>query len=185
MLFRSRQRPGELLHVDTKKLGRFSDVGHRIHGDYRRRTRGLGWEHVHVCVDDHTRLAYAEVLADERQETAVAFLRRAVRYFERFGITIQRVLTDNGSCYRAKRWYQTCQELGIRVKKTRPYRPQTNGKAERFIQTLLREWAYERPYKKSAHRRQRLRGWLRHYNEKRPHGSLGGQPPITRIQVQA
>lgn len=173
--------PGEMLHIDIKKLGRFWRAGHRVSGDRRRDSEGAGWESVHVCVDDYSRVAYAEVLADERQETAVAFLRRAVRYFERFGITIQRVLTDNGSCYRAKRWYQTCQELGIRVKKTRPYRPQTNGKAERFIQTLLREWAYVRAYVTSNERTAVLPIYLTHYNEHRNHGSVGNQPPITRM----
>ncbi len=144
--------PGELLHLDIKKLGRFWRAGHRMTGDRKQDSEGAGWEYVHVCVDDYSRVAYAEVLPDERKATAVAFLKRAVRWFSRFGITVKRVLTDNGSCYTSKLWHDTCHRLHICVKKTRPYRPQTNGKAERFIQTLLREWAYVRIYATSNER---------------------------------
>ena len=173
--------PGEMLHIDIKKLGRFWRAGHRLTGDRKQDSKGAGWEFVHVCIDDYSRLAYAEVLADERKDSAVAFLRRAVRWFAQFGITVKRVLTDNGSCYKSKLWCKTCAGLWIRVKKTRPYRPQTNGKAERFIQTLLREWAYARVYATSNERLAVLPIYLTHYNEHRNHGSLGNRPPITRM----
>lgn len=173
--------PGELLHIDIKKLGRFWRPGHRVTGDSSRDSAGAGWEFVHVCVDDYSRVAYAEVLPDERKESAVAFLRRAVRWFEQFGIRVKRVLTDNGSCYKSKLWHRTSEALGVRVKKTRPYRPQTNGKAERFIQTLMREWAYFRAYETSNERMAVLPDYLRHYNEHREHGSVNLKPPITRM----
>lgn len=173
--------PGEMLHIDIKKLGRFWRAGHRVTGNRKQDSEGAGWEYVHVCVDDYARVAYAEVLPDERKESAVAFVRRAVRWFAQFGITIKRVLTDNGSCYKSKLWHKTCAALGIRVKKTRPYRPQTNGKAERFIQTLLREWAYARVYVTSNERMAVLPIYLTHYNEHRDHGSLRNQPPISRM----
>ena len=173
-----RERPGELVHFDVKKLGRFGQIGHRIHGDRRRASRGIGWEFLHVAIDDKTRLAYAEVLADERGITAVGFLRRTVRWFARRGIRIERVLSDNGSCYISKRFRKTCAELGIKPKRTRAYRPQTNGKAERFIQTCLRRWAYARPYRTSMHRTHALPEWLRYYNTERPHRALGDQPPL-------
>lgn len=173
--------PGEMLHIDIKKLGRFWRPGHRVTGDPSQDSIGAGWEYVHVCVDDYSRVAYAEVLADERKESAVAFLKRAVEWFEQFGITVKRVLTDNGSCYKSKLWHGTSEALGIRVKKTRPYRPQTNGKAERFIQTLLREWAYFRVYRTSNERMAVLSKYLRHYNEHREHGSVNSKPPITRM----
>ena len=173
--------PGEMIHIDIKKLGRFWRAGHRVTGNRRQDSEGAGWEYVHVCVDDYSRVAYAEVLPDERKESATAFLHRAVRWFARFGITIKRVLTDNGSCYKSKLWHKTCAVLGIRVKKTRPYRPQTNGKAERFIQTLLREWAYARVYVTSNERMKVLPVYLTHYNEHRDHGSLRNQPPISRM----
>ena len=176
-----RDRPGELLHLDVKKLGRFSRVGHRIHGDKTTRDRGAGWEFVHVCVDDHSRVAYVEVLDNEKGLTATAFLRRAVRWFAKAGVRTERVLTDNGSCYRSRDFRSACEELGISPRRTRPYRPRTNGKAERFIQTMLREWAYARPYRTSTWRRRALAGWLRHYNRVRPHGSLCYQAPWTRI----
>ena len=173
--------PGEMIHIDIKKLGRFWRAGHRVTGNRRQDSEGAGWEYVHVCVDDYSRVAYAEVLPDERKESATAFLRRAVRWFARFGITIKRVLTDNGSCYKSKLWHKACDGLKIRVKKTRPYRPQTNGKAERFIQTLLREWAYARVYVTSNERMAVLPVYLTHYNEHRDHGSLRNQPPISRM----
>ncbi len=177
-----RARPGELVHLDTKKLGRFRRVGHRITGDRRRRHRRGGWEYAHVCVDDHSRLAYVEVLADERAETCVAFLRRAVRWLQRQGVRAERVLTDNGGGYVSHVFREACGELGVRHRRTRPYRPETNGKAERFIQTMLREWAYQRPYRTSNQRARQLPPWLRYYNRQRPHGALAGLPPICRIR---
>jgi len=178
-----RKLPGELLHLDTKKLGRFRRVGHRIHGDrHTPRSYGAGWEYLHVCVDDHSRLAYVEVLADERATTTKAFLCRAVRWLRQQGVCAQRVLTDNGSGYIAKDFAATCNELGLRHLRTRPYTPRTNGKAERFIQTLLREWAYARPYRTSNQRAKRLEPWLRYYNRVRPHSALNGLPPHSRIR---
>jgi transposase InsO family protein len=177
-----RQRPGELLHLDVKKLGRFRRVGHRITGDRTRSSRHAGWEFVHVCVDDHSRLAYVETLGDERGETTTAFLRRAVRWFRRQGIRIERVMTDNGSGYRAQVFADACHELALRHLRTRPYTPRTNGKAERFIQTMLREWAYARPYRTSNQRTRRLTPWLRYYNRQRPHSALRGLPPHSRIR---
>jgi transposase InsO family protein len=178
-----RERPGELLHLDTKKLGRFRRKGHRF-GERGRvhRSREAGWEYLHVCVDDHSRLAYVERLGDERAETSIAFLRRAVRWLRQQGIRPQRVMTDNGSGYRAHAFANTCRELGIRHLLTRPYTPRTNGKAERFIQTLLREWAYARPYRTSHQRTKRLAPWLRSYNRLRPHSALNGLPPQSRIR---
>ena len=175
-----RSRPGELLHVDVKKLGRIRGIGHRIHGDCARRARGVGWEFAHVCVDDYSRAAYVEVLADEKGPTAAGFLDRAVRWFAGLGVRVERVLSDNGGCYKAA-FDATCERLGIRHLRTRPYRPRTNGKAERFIQTLLREWAYAKPYTSSGWRCRALTTWLRYYNQVRPHGSLDSQPPMTRV----
>jgi transposase InsO family protein len=177
-----RQRPGELVHLDVKKLGRFRRVGHRITGDRRRPNARGGYEFVHICIDDHSRLAYAEVLADDKAATAVGFLRRAVRWLRQQGIRTERVLTDNGGCYVSHEFTGACQELGVKPRRTRPYRPETNGKAERFIQTLLREWAYQRPYRTSNQRRKRLRPWLRYYNRQRPHSALSGFPPHSRIR---
>ena len=177
-----RQRPGELLHLDVKKLGRFRRVGHRITGDRTRNSRRAGWEFMHVCIDDHSRLAYVETLADERGDTTTAFLRRAVRWFCRQGIRAERVMTDNGGGYRADSFQDACQELGLRHLRTRPYTPRTNGKAERFIQTMLREWAYARPYRTSNQRTKRLAPWLRYYNRERPHSALRGLPPHSRIR---
>jgi transposase InsO family protein len=175
-----RQRPGELIHIDIKKLGRFGTAGKRVIGN-RNASRGYGWECCHVCVDDATRLAYVEVLPDERGESAAAFLRRAVAWFAEQGVKVERVMTDNGSAYRSVIHAATCQELGIRHLRTRPYRPQTNGKAERFIQTMLREWAYGRLYGSSAERSSQLAGWLDRYNYRRKHGSLGHRPPVARL----
>jgi transposase InsO family protein len=177
-----RQRPGELLHLDTKKLGRFRRVGHRITGDRTRNSRRAGWDFLHVCIDDHSRLAYVEPLGDERPATTTAFLRRAVRWFRRQGIRTERVMTDNGNGYVAHAFAETCRELGIRHLRTRPHTPRTNGKAERFIQTLLREWAYARPYRTSNQRAKRLPAWLRYYNRQRSHSALGGLPPHSRIR---
>jgi transposase InsO family protein len=176
-----RARPGELLHVDIKKLGRIGRIGHRITGDRRRRVRGIGWEYVHVAIDDCSRLAYAEVLLDERGETVAAFLRRALTWFARRGVRIVRVLSDNGSGYRSRVVAAACRALEVAQRWTRPYRPQTNGKAERFIQTLLREWAYGRPYSSSLERQAALPRWLHYYNWHRRHGSLQGRPPISRV----
>jgi transposase InsO family protein len=175
-----RRRPGELVHVDVKRLGRFAAAGKRAVGR-RHASRGYGWEFVHVCVDDHSRLAFVEVHGDERGETAVGFLRRAVAWFAARGVRVERVMTDNGSPYVSGVHAAACRELGIRHLRTRPYRPRTNGKAERFIQTLLREWAYGRIYASSAERREQLPAWLTHYNFRRPHGSLGHRPPVTRL----
>jgi transposase InsO family protein len=175
-----RSRPGELIHVDVKKLGRFGVAGKRAIGN-RNGSRGYGWECCHVCVDDATRLAYVEVLPDERGETSSAFLRRAVAWFAERGVKVERVMTDNGSPYVSTIHAATCRELGIRHLRTRPYRPQTNGKAERFIQTMLREWAYGRLYGSSAERCLQLAGWLDRYNYHRKHGSLGHRPPVARL----
>ncbi len=175
-----RSRPGELIHIDVKKLGRFGVAGKRVVSN-RSSSRGYGWECCHVCVDDATRLAYVEVLPDERGETSCAFLRRAVAWFAERGVKVERVMTDNGSPYVSTVHAATCRELGIRHLRTRPYRPQTNGKAERFIQTMLREWAYGRLYGSSAERRHQLPGWLDRYNYRRKHGSLGHRPPVARL----
>jgi transposase InsO family protein len=173
------ERPyaGSLVHLDTKKLGRIGRVGHRITGDRTSRVRGIGWEFAHVAIDDASRLAFTEIARDERQETAVATLRRMVRWYAEHGVRIEQVMTDNGSAYRSKLFRRACDELGIQHLFTKPYRPQTNGKAERFIQTLLREWAYARPYTSSRRRTAKLDGWLRYYNRRRPHTALGYQSP--------
>ena len=176
-----RERPGELVHVDVKKLGRIGRPGHRVHGDRRTRSRGIGWEYVHVAVDDATRLAYVEVLEDEKAVTAVAFLRRAVAHFADYGIRVERVMTDNGSCYRSVVHALACRALGLRHLRTRPYRPRTNGKAERFIRTMLGGWAYGAIYQNSAQRRRALPAWLDFYNHRRPHGSLSRQAPLERL----
>jgi transposase InsO family protein len=175
-----RKRPGELIHVDVKKLGRFKVAGKRVVGD-RHSSRGYGWECCHVAIDDATRLAYVEVLPDEKGLTSAAFLRRAVAWFAERGVVVERVMTDNGSPYVSKLHAETCSELGLRHLRTRPYRPQTNGKAERFIQTMLREWAYGRLFGSSAERRRALAFWLDHYNYRRRHGSLGHRPPGSRL----
>jgi transposase InsO family protein len=182
-----RKRPGELIHVDIKKLGRILRPGHRVTGNRRDRYtdgRGYGvagWEFVHVCVDDATRLAYVEVLADERAVTAVGFLRRAIAWFGSMGVVVERVMSDNGSCYRSHVHASACQELGVRHLFTQPYRPRTNGKAERFIQTLQNRWAYGAIYANSAERTAALPGWLNHYNFRRGHGSLGHKAPAARL----
>ena len=182
-----RKRAGELIHVDVKKLGRILRPGHRVTGNRRDRFTDrsgygvAGWEFVHVCVDDATRLAYVEVLADERGPTAAGFLRRAIEWFRSMGITVERVMSDNGSCYRSHLHAQACRELGVKHLLTQPYRPRTNGKAERFIQTLQNRWAYGAIYANSAERTAALPGWLTHYNFKRRHGSLGHKPPATRL----
>ena len=176
-----RARPGELIHLDVKKLGRIKKIGKRIHGNRSVRSRGAGWEFVHVCIDDYSRVAYIEVLEDEKGTTAAGFLRRAVAWYAQIGVRVERALTDNGSCYLSGDYRAACDELGVTPKRTRPYRPRTNGKAERFIQTILREWAYAKAYRTSAWRNRALPMWLRHYNRVRPHGSLGFLAPMTRI----
>jgi transposase InsO family protein len=176
-----RETNGELVHLDVKKLARIQGIGHRITGDRSRQARGIGWEFVHVAIDDASRLAYAEVLDNERTARATAFLKRAIAWFSDRGVRVEGLLTDNGSCYRSHRFEKTCQRLRLRHLRTRPYRPRTNGKAERFIQTLLREWAYRRPYHSSAQRTQRLARYLHYYNHRRPHASLRKKPPATRL----
>ena len=174
-------QPGQLVHLDIKKLGGIGRIGHRITGDRRVRTRGIGWEFVHVGIDDCSRVAYAEVLPDERAVTVAAFLRRALTWFARRGVVVQRILTDNGSAYRSRLLAALCRARRLGQRFTRPYTPRTNGKAERFIQTLLREWAYAVAYVSSAHRTAALRRWLHYYNWHRHHSALNGQPPITRV----
>ncbi len=175
--------PGSLFHVDAKRFGRIESIGHRIHGNRRRRSRGVGWEVVFVCVDDHTRLAYAEVLPSENARYATAFFRRALRWFETLGIRCRRVLTDNAKCYAESEAFKTlCQDENVRQSFTRPYTPRTNGKAERFIQTLKRRWAYRHAYRTSAIRAASLRPWVKHYNHQRPHRSLGKRTPMDRLR---
>ena len=178
-----RRRPGELLHVDVKKLGRIGRPGHRVNGDRRTRSRGIGWEFVHVAIDDATRLAYVEVLDDEKATTATAFLRRAVAHFRAHGVQVERVMTDNGSAYVSLLHRLACKTLGLKHLRTRPYRPRTNGKAERFIRTMLAGWAYGALYRDSDERRKALAGWLDFYNRHRPHGSLSHQPPLQRLEA--
>jgi transposase InsO family protein len=188
-----RERPGELIHIDVKKLGRIHDgAGHRVTGKRGRytgsrtdaegaRRQTVGWEFVHVAIDDATRLAYVEVLDDEKALTAIAFLRRAVEHFASYGMTVEQLITDNGSAYRSTVHAIACRTLGIRHLRTRPYRPQTNGKAERFIRTMLGGWAYGAIYRDSTERNTALSGWLDFYNRRRPHGAIGHKPPIARL----
>jgi transposase len=187
-----RSRPGELIHIDVKKLGRIRGVGHRISGSrasqaktrINGRRRGIaGWEYVHIAIDDYSRLAYAEVLEDETAATAAGFLARAVAFYRRYGIEVEQLLTDNGSCYRAILHAIACRRLGIRHLRTRPHRPQTNGKAERFIRTMLAGWAYGPIYGSSTERTKALDGWLWHYNHRRRHSALGHQPPASRTNL--
>lgn len=178
-----REHPGELIHIDIKKLGKFNKIGHRITGDRtgQSNNRGVGWEFVHVCIDDASRVAFVQVLANQRKEGAVAFLEASVAYYAKLGIRIERVMTDNGSCYRSKTFRAACQRLGLRQIFTKPYTPRTNGKAERFIQTALREWAYARAYQNSDQRSEEMLNWLHRYNWHRPHGSLKANTPISRL----
>jgi transposase InsO family protein len=178
-----RKHPGELIHIDIKKLGRFDRVGHRITGDRhgQSNSRGIGWEFVHVCIDDASRIAFSQVLGDEKKQSAIAFLHAAIAYYASLGITVTRVMTDNGSCYKSFAFKDACKALGLRHIRTKPYTPKTNGKAERFIQTSLREWAYARAYPTSEHRKHALQSWLHNYNWHRPHGSLQSMPPISRL----
>jgi len=183
-----RERPGELIHIDVKKLGRIARPGHRISGPTGRRAKGYhrkanqqGWEFVHIAIDDCTRLAYVEVLDDEKATTAIGFLRRAVAFYATYGINTQRLITDNGSAYRSTVHAIACRALGIRHLRTRPYRPQTNGKAERFIRTLLGGWAYGALYRNSTERTAALDAWIDYYNHHRRHAALGHKPPIARL----
>jgi transposase InsO family protein len=179
-----REHPGEMIHIDIKKLGRFSQVGHRITGDPQKgKSRGAGWEFVHVCIDDASRIAFSQILPDEKKESAIAFLKAAVAYYASLGVPIARVMSDNGSCYRSKAFAKACRDLGLKHVRTRPYTPKTNGKAERFIQTALREWAYAIAYPTSNHRAAELPVWLHRYNWHRPHGSLKSKTPISRLAL--
>jgi transposase InsO family protein len=177
-----RAAPGEMIHVDIKKLGRFKKIGHRFHGrSEQTRTRDAGWEYVHVAIDDHSRIAFAKVMPNEKGHSAASFLKAAVAYFESLGVTVERVMTDNGSCYRSFAFRRACTRLKLRHVRTRPYTPRTNGKAERFIQTTLREWAYAKAYLTSHDRRADLPVWLHRYNWHRPHAGIDDKVPISRL----
>jgi transposase InsO family protein len=178
-----RAKPGEMIHIDIKKLGRFNRVGHRITGDRRGQSnsRGVGWEFVHVAIDDHSRIAFAKIMPNEKKRSATAFLKAALAYYESLGVKIERVMTDNGSCYKSFAFRRACKRLGLRHIRTRPYRPKTNGKAERFIQSSLREWAYAQAYQNSAQRKAELPIWLHRYNWHRPHAGIDDKTPISRL----
>jgi len=182
-----RQAPGEMIHLDIKKLGCFERVGHRITGDRTRqssrrgKTWGAGWEYVHVAIDDASRVAFSQIMPDEKAVSAVAFLKAAVAYYESLGIAVERVMTDNGPCYTSKAFQAACRKLGLKHVRTRPYTPRTNGKAERFIQTALREWAYAKAYPTSRHRADELAPWIHQYNWHRPHGGINHVVPISRL----
>ena len=180
-----RAAPGELLHLDTKKLGRIDGVGHRITGERRSANRGIGWDMVHLAIDDHSRVSFALIKTDERGENCAQFLRDAVAYYAGLGVCIDRVMTDNGSGYVSNAFRASCVELGIRHVRTRPYTPKTNGKAERFVQTSLREWAYAQPYVSSAQREAALQPFVHRYNWHRPHSALNRQPPMSRIPAMS
>jgi transposase InsO family protein len=173
-------RPGDLLHLDIKKLGRIARPSHRVTGNRRDRVSGIGWEYLHVAIDDHSRIAFSAIYPDEKRSSVLAFLAAALDYYARFGIRFRALLTDNGPAYRSRAFAQACRALRLKHRFTRPYTPRTNGKAERFIQTALREWAYGRTYQNSIERSQQLLPWLHQYNWHRPHGSLGSSPPISR-----
>lgn len=175
--------PGDLLHVDTKKLGRIERMGHRVTGARCHDTVGAGYEFLFVAVDDHARLGFTQLKPDERVGCALSFLRAALKYFAQLGVTVRRVLTDNGNAFRSKRFAAACRRLGVKHCFTRPYRPQTNGKAERFIQSALREWAYGIPYNHSSERANMLNRWIHHYNWHRPHRGIGGLAPVSRLAV--
>jgi transposase InsO family protein len=186
-----RQHPGELIHIDIKKLGKFNRIGHRVTGDrrgssnLRSRNQGPGWEYVHVCIDDASRIAFSQVMQNEKKGSAVAFLKAAVAYYASLGVRVERVMTDNGSCYKSFAFQKACRRLGLKHIRTKPYTPKTNGKAERFIQTSLREWAYAQAYNTSEERADELPRWLHRYNWHRPHGSIGSKPPISRLGLTA
>jgi transposase InsO family protein len=178
-----RERPGEMIHIDIKKLGKFNQIGHRITGDRKGQSnsRGVGWEFVHVCIDDASRVAFTRIMKSERQGCAVAFLKAAAAYYKSLGVIIERVMTDNGSCYRSGAFAKACRRLHIKHIRTKPYTPRTNGKAERFIQTSLREWAYARAYLTSRQRAGELPFFMHRYNWHRPHAGIGGKPPISKL----
>ncbi len=180
-----REHPGDMIHIDIKKLGRFDKVGHRITGDRtgQSNSRGVGWEYVHVCIDDNSRVAFSQILPDEKAVSAVAFLSAAVAYYKSLGVTVTRVMTDNGSCYKAFDFRDACTGLGLKHVRTKPYTPKTNGKAERFIQTALREWAYAQAYPTSDRRGEELPIWLHRYNWHRPHGGIKSKTPISRLAL--
>lgn len=180
-----RKTPGDMIHIDIKKLGRFDRVGHRITGDRtgQSNSRGIGWEFVHVAIDDASRIAFSLVMPNEKKESATAFLKAALAYYESLGVTVARVMTDNGSCYRSFDFRNACRDLGLKHIRTKPYTPKTNGKAERFIQTALREWAYAQAYSTSQRRAQELPFWLHRYNWHRPHGGIKSQTPISRLAL--
>jgi transposase InsO family protein len=180
-----RERPGEMIHIDIKKLGKFDQIGHRITGDRKGQSnsRGVGWEFVHVCVDDASRIAFSQIKPDERKRSAVAFLKAAVAYYASLGVIVERVMTDNGSCYRSAAFAKACRRLGLKHIRTKPYTPRTNGKAERFVQTCLREWAYARAYLNSKQRAEELPFFLHRYNWHRPHAGIGAKPPISRLDL--
>jgi len=182
-----RAAPGEILHIDIKKLGKFNRIGHRITGDRagQSNARGVGWEYLHLAIDDHSRLAYSEILPDEKRASCLRFLFNALRFFRSLGVKVQRVMTDNGSSFRSFRYAKALRLLRIKHLRTRPYTPKTNGKAERFVQTSLREWAYAQAYSTSAERAAELPIWLHRYNWHRPHGSIGAKPPISRLGLAA
>jgi len=178
-----RQHPGELIHIDIKKLGKFNDIGHRITGDRRGQSsrRGVGWEYVHVCIDDHSRIAFAKIMPNEKKVSAIAFLKAALAYYASLGVKVERVMTDNGSCYKSFAFRAACKRLGLRHIRTKPYTPKTNGKVERFIQTSLREWAYAMAYENSRQRKHQLPTWLHRYNWHRPHAGIDDRTPISRL----
>src|SRR2546421_8219158 len=180
-----REKPGEMIHIDIKKLGRFDKIGHRITGDRtgQSNSRGVGWEFVHVCIDDHSRIAFSEIKPDEKVDSAAPFLKAAVAYYKGLGVTVIRVMTDNGSCYKAFAFRDACRDLGLKHIRTKPYTPKTNGKAERFIQTALREWAYAQAYPTSDRRADELPIWLHQFNWHRPHGGIKSQTPISRLAL--
>jgi transposase InsO family protein len=180
-----RAAPGEIVHIDIKKLGKFNRIGHRITGDRigQSNTRGVGWEYVHLAIDDHSRLAYSEILPDEKRGSCLRFLFNALRYFQSLGVKVERVMTDNGSSFRSRRYAKALRRLRVKHLRTKPYTPKTNGKAERFVQTSLREWAYARAYDTSDQCAAELPLWLHRYNWHRPHGSIGSMPPISRLRL--
>jgi transposase InsO family protein len=175
------EHPGDLVHIDTKKLGRIARMGHRITGDRRDTVEGAGWECLFVAVDDHSRVSFTDLYPDERKERAVEFLQNTIAYFSSLGVSVQGILTDNGPAFRSYPFREACARLGLKHRFTRPYRPQTNGKAERFIQSALREWAYGIPYRHSSEREQMLERWRHHYNWHRPHQGIKGRAPISRL----
>jgi transposase InsO family protein len=178
-----RDKAGELIHIDIKKLGKFNQIGHRITGDRKGQSngRGIGWEYVHVCIDDHSRVAFAKIMSNEKRRSAIAFLRAALAYYASLGIKVERVMTDNGSCYKSFAFRRACKRLKLKHIRTKPYTPKTNGKAERFIQTSLREWAYAQAYENSRQRKDQLPIWLHRYNWHRPHAGIDDKTPISRL----